>query len=78
MPDIGIPELLIILVIVLIIFGPGRLGGAGGALGRAIREFRRGIQDEVEGSEPQKSDPAVVASADIQENSIPPQTLDRS
>lgn len=44
MPDIGIPELLIILTIVLIIFGPGRLTGAGAALGRAIREFREGVQ----------------------------------
>jgi sec-independent protein translocase protein TatA len=78
MPDIGIPELLIILVIVLIIFGPGRLSGAGAALGRAIREFRRGIQGEVAESKPQKPDPAVVASANTQENSIPPQTLDRS
>jgi sec-independent protein translocase protein TatA len=46
MPEIGIPELLIILVIVLIIFGPGRLAGAGTALGQAIREFRQGVRDE--------------------------------
>ncbi|MFN8458166.1 MAG: twin-arginine translocase TatA/TatE family subunit [Anaerolineae bacterium] len=43
MPELGIPELLIILVIVLIIFGPGRLTGAGAALGKAIREFREGV-----------------------------------
>jgi sec-independent protein translocase protein TatA len=78
MPEIGIPELLIILVIVLIIFGPGRLSGAGAALGQAIREFRRSIQGEVEESNPQKSDPAVAASVNTQENPIPPQTLDRS
>jgi sec-independent protein translocase protein TatA len=78
MPEIGIPELLIILVIVLIIFGPGRLSGAGTALGRAIREFRRGIQGEVEESKPQESDSAVATSFNTQENSIPPQTLDRS
>ena len=46
MPEIGIPELLIILVIVLIIFGPGRLTGAGAALGKAIQEFRSGLRDE--------------------------------
>ena len=37
---IGAPELVIILVIVMIIFGVGRLPEIGGALGRAIREFR--------------------------------------
>ncbi len=46
MPDIGMPELLIILVIVLILFGPGRLAGAGTALGQAIREFRKNIKDD--------------------------------
>tara|TARA_Y100000590_G_scaffold120772_1_gene138236 strand:+ start:9538 stop:9741 length:204 start_codon:yes stop_codon:yes gene_type:complete len=37
---IGAPELVIILVIVMIIFGVGRLPEIGGALGKAIREFR--------------------------------------
>lgn len=43
MPEIGVPELVIILVIVLIIFGPGKLSGVGTALGQAIHEFRRGV-----------------------------------
>lgn len=42
--DIGVPELLIVLVIVLLIVGPGRLAGVGAALGQAIREFRQGVQ----------------------------------
>ena len=42
MPRIGPTELIIILVIILIIFGVGRLGEIGGALGKGIREFRRG------------------------------------
>jgi sec-independent protein translocase protein TatA len=46
MPDIGIPELLIILVIVLILFGPERLSGAAATLGQTIRDFRRGLQGE--------------------------------
>ncbi len=41
MPHLGMPELIIILVIIVIIFGVGRLGEIGGALGRGIREFRR-------------------------------------
>lgn len=38
---IGMPELLIILVIVLIIFGAGKISEIGGALGRGINEFRK-------------------------------------
>lgn len=37
---IGIPELIIVLVLVLIIFGPGKLPGIGKAMGDAIRNFR--------------------------------------
>ena len=38
---IGIPELVIILVIILIIFGTGKLPEIGGALGKGIRNFRK-------------------------------------
>ena len=37
----GIPELLVILAIVLLIFGAGRLPAIGDALGRSIRNFKR-------------------------------------
>ena len=39
--DIGIPGLLIILIIALIVIGPGKLPEVGAALGRGLREFRR-------------------------------------
>jgi sec-independent protein translocase protein TatA len=39
--NIGMPELLIILAIALLIFGPKKLPEVGKSLGRAIREFRR-------------------------------------
>lgn len=42
--SLGTPELIILLVIVLIVFGAGKLGDAGGALGKGIREFRRGVE----------------------------------
>lgn len=45
MPNIGWQELIIILVIALVIFGPTRLAGIGGALGKAIREFRGAVRD---------------------------------
>ena len=46
----GIPELLIILTIVLLIFGAGKLPAIGDALGRSIKNFKRGAHanDEIE------------------------------
>ncbi len=38
--DIGMPELLIVLVIIVLIFGPGRLAKTMGELGKGIRSFR--------------------------------------
>lgn len=46
MPSLGVPELLIILVIVVIFFGVGRLPELGGALGRSIREFRKATTED--------------------------------
>jgi sec-independent protein translocase protein TatA len=40
MGPIGMPELLVVLVIVLIIFGAGKISEIGGALGKGISEFR--------------------------------------
>ncbi len=40
---LGFPELLVILVIVLRIFGAGRLGDIGSGLGKAIRGFRDSV-----------------------------------
>lgn len=48
---IGMPELIIILVIILIIFGAGKLPEIGAGLGKGIKNFRKAskeIQDEVE------------------------------
>ncbi|MEW5932862.1 MAG: twin-arginine translocase TatA/TatE family subunit [Bacillota bacterium] len=42
--NIGFPELVIILLICLIIFGAGKLPGVGRALGQSIREFRQASQ----------------------------------
>ena len=51
----GLPELIIILVVVMIFFGVGRLPEVGGAVGKAIREFRKGqstVTDAVTDAEP--------------------------
>lgn len=52
---IGIPELLIILVIVLVIFGAGKLPQIGGNIGKAIKNFKSGVkEDEMEGAAPKE------------------------
>lgn len=41
MPNIGVPELLVILLVALIVFGPRKLPELGKSLGQGLREFRR-------------------------------------
>jgi sec-independent protein translocase protein TatA len=56
--------LLILLVIVLIVFGPGKLPELGGAIGRGIREFRKEsdkIIEEVKSSVSEKESPPATA-----------------
>lgn len=43
---IGLPELLIILVIILIIFGVGKLPEIGSALGKGIKNFKKSVSDQ--------------------------------
>ena len=46
--DLGWPEILLILVIVLIVFGAGKLPQIGGAIGKGIHEFRKGQRGDDE------------------------------
>jgi sec-independent protein translocase protein TatA len=52
MLGLGVPELIIILVIIIIVFGVGKLPQIGGALGKGIREFRQATNEPGEESEP--------------------------
>lgn len=45
MPNLGMPEILIILVIALIVFGPRKLPELGKSLGKAMGQFRRASED---------------------------------
>lgn len=45
---IGMPELLVILVIILIIFGAGKLPEIGSALGRGIKNFKKATREQNE------------------------------
>jgi len=42
---IGMPELLVILVIILIIFGAGKLPEIGGAIGKGIKNFKKSVTE---------------------------------
>lgn len=43
---IGVPELILILIIGLVVFGPGKLPGVGKALGQSIKEFKQANSDD--------------------------------
>ena len=55
----GMPELIVILVVVLVVFGAGRLPEIGAALGKSIRNFKKASdgKDEIE-IKPDKKDEA--------------------
>jgi sec-independent protein translocase protein TatA len=57
--DIGAPELILILVIVVILFGGGRVAKLGGELGQGLREFRKGLAgtDETKPAVTQPTEP---------------------
>ena len=52
---LGMPELLVILVILILIFGTSRIAGLGKGLGEGIRNFKKGIKDEDEPGDQSKA-----------------------
>jgi sec-independent protein translocase protein TatA len=56
MPDLGVPELLIILVVILLFFGGAKLPKLARSLGEAKREFAKG-HEEGGADEPRHEDP---------------------
>lgn len=44
--NLGPTELIIVLIIVIVLFGVGRIGKLGGEVGRSIREFRAGLTED--------------------------------
>jgi sec-independent protein translocase protein TatA len=59
---LGPTELIIILIIVLLLFGVGRIGKIGGELGKGIRSFREGLQSDKENTS--KDNPPKVIPSD--------------
>ena len=62
MPNIGPMELIIVLVIVLVVFGPKRLPGLGRQLGAGMREFKESITGK-DGERDEDRDPSGLAAA---------------
>lgn len=59
---LGTPELIIILVIVLLIFGTGRITKVAGELGKGIKEFRTGLKESEEETKKDKPEPPATPS----------------
>ncbi len=68
--NVGPLELVIVLVIALLILGPGRLPEVGSALGKSIREFRKAATDVQESTKidtaPKKAEPTATTQAPAQ------------
>jgi sec-independent protein translocase protein TatA len=63
------PELIIILVVALLIFGPKKLPEMGSAIGKSIKEFRKGVNEiSTPQSQPKAEEPATPASVGILES----------
>ena len=76
MPNIGPGELIIILVIALIVLGPGKLPDVAQSLGKSVREFRKAATDlsDAASLEPGKS-PGASAAPSPSASVPPPNTL---
>jgi len=53
---LGFPELIVLLVIALVFFGPSKLPSLGQSLGEAIKNFKKGIAEEVDNKTKIESD----------------------
>ena len=74
MPNLGAPEILIILLVALLVFGPRKLPELGKSLGAGLREFRRstqGLKEEFDGV--MRDAPAAPAPAQVQVIAAQPQ-----
>jgi sec-independent protein translocase protein TatA len=83
LPNIGAPELIVLLVIALVVLGPGKLPDVAASLGKSLREFRKAATDvsdaakiDVPSAPPAATGPA--ASGPAATPPAPPNTLSGS
>ena len=65
MPSIGAPELLIILLVVLLLFGSTRLPKLARSLGQASKEFKAGVQDKDDEPKADPNEPVTMTRAEL-------------
>ena len=63
------PELIIILVVALLIFGPKKLPEMGASIGKSIKEFRKGM-NEISHPKEEKDDEVKVPNAEVQQREL--------
>jgi sec-independent protein translocase protein TatA len=86
MSNIGLPEIAIVLLIVLVIFGPKRLPQLGRSLGSGMREFKDAVTGKNKDDEPEQivapppspAENVTTASADESKPAAPAKTADAS
>lgn len=59
--NIGVPSLILILVVCLVIFGPGKLPGVGKAVGQSIKEFKTEMNDVKDSDKDKKAEASTDA-----------------
>jgi sec-independent protein translocase protein TatA len=72
MPNIGLPELAIILVIVLLLFGASRLPKLGRSMGQGIKGFKEGLNEAGSDSVPEADKPKEIEKDSTADGSAPP------
>jgi sec-independent protein translocase protein TatA len=76
MPNVGPLEIAVVLIIVLIIFGPKRLPELGQSMGRGIREFKNSISGDKDKDSPEEKSRELQASQQVQASQPqPPQAV---
>lgn len=66
---IGVPELILILIIGLVVFGPGKLPDVGRAIGKSLNEFKKATSG-IMNDEPTKAEPAYKRSEPTEAESV--------
>ena len=78
MPNVGPLEIAVVLIIVLIIFGPKRLPELGQSMGRGIREFKNSISGDKDKDSPEEQRHELEASKATQPQPTPPPAGDEA
>jgi sec-independent protein translocase protein TatA len=78
MPNVGPLEIAVVLIIVLIIFGPKRLPELGQSMGRGIREFKSSLSGDKDKDSAEEKHRELQASQQGEASPPPPQAADES